>query len=227
MSGWWAAGAQRWRARFVRFSQAEVVIGAAIVAAWSMVGIGVTFANPVLGAVAAVVGVVLHLSATETGSHALALLTTTLVALLVIVALSAPDTAVSPLLFTLAGVSALAHSDLLRISYGRRRRARLDPAPVRNALGGTALAGVMALAGIGIAMILGDDPGRSWLWMPAAVAAVTAVSLALTVLPVRRAPEPSRVRWRPGDRMPPPIQPDLDPLTDQSGSWFQDPEPRV
>ncbi len=197
-----------WRTRLGRLDTPEVLLGALITAGWAagaavaVTGAGLTLLT--LGSAAGAVAVVLwlHLAAVDTGHHSLSWMSTGVTVLCVVLALARRDA--GALAFAAGGVLALTHNELLRLSYTRRREAVVDRGVPRGALVGLVASSTLALAGTGLAQAVSGGTGRSWLWMPATVGVLVLATMVLTVAPVRRAPAPSRDRWRPGDRIPPP-----------------------
>jgi len=204
-----AASTGGWRTRLGRLDTPEVLLGALITGGWAAgaavavtgAGLSAVTVGAAAGAVAAALW--LHLAAVDTGHHSLSWMSTGVTVLCVVLALARRDDAAA-LPFAVGGVTALAHSELIRLSYTRRRDAVVDRAVPRGALLGLVAAAALALAGTGLAQAVSGGTGRSWLWMPATVGVLVLATMALTVAPVRRAPVPSRDRWRPGDRVPPP-----------------------
>ena len=196
------------RSRLGRLDTPEVVLGALITAGWAAAAavaltgaaLSVVTLAAAAGAVAAVLW--LHLAAVDTGHHSLSWMSTGVTVLCVVLALARRDAGALP--FAAGGVTALAHNELIRLSYTRRREAVVDRGVPRGALLGLIASAVLALAGTGLAQAVSGGTGRSWVWMPATVGVLVLATMVLTVAPVRRAPVPSRDRWRPGDRIPPP-----------------------
>ncbi len=216
MSGGANPGGDRsapWRTRLGRLDTPEVLLGALITAGWaaaaalSLTGVAFTGAGltaVTLGAAAGAgaVALWLHLAAVDTGHHSLSWMSTGVTVLCVVLALAHRDAGALP--FAVGGTTALAHNELIRLSYTRRRGAVVDRAVRRGAMTGLIAAASLALAGTGLAQAVSGGTGRSWLWMPATVGVLVLATTVLTVAPVRRAPLASRDRWRPGDRLPPP-----------------------
>lgn len=195
-----------WGTRLGRLDRPEIVVGGLITGGWAAAAaLGLLGLAPAaLGgaAVAVAVAAWLHLAAVDSGHHSLAWMSTGLTVLCIVLTLARQEA--GPLVFAAAGVSALIHGELIRLSYTRRRRAVVDRGVVRGAAAGVTAAAALALAGVWLAVTVSGGTGRSWVWMPATVAVLVAATMVLTVAPVRRAPAPSRDRWRPGDRIPPP-----------------------
>ncbi len=163
-----------------------------------------------LGVVLAVaVAWFLHAAAVETGSHVSLWLSTAGLLILVVVAAAVTLQGLHPVLLAGAGATVLAHNELVRLNYTRRRRAEVDPEVFRSSSIAITLAGVLAVIGIAVANGLATGDERTWLWMPIATGAIMVVGLGLSLLPTWRAPEASRQRWLPGERIPPPPPQDL------------------
>ncbi|MDH4363616.1 MAG: hypothetical protein OEY41_07785 [Acidimicrobiia bacterium] len=198
----------RWRTRLGRLETPEVLLGALITAGWAagaavaLTGVGLTATTVGAAAGAVTAALWLHLAAADTGHHSLSWMSTGVTVLCVVLALARRDA--GALLFAVGGVTALAHNELIRLSYTRRREAVVDRGVPRGAVIGLVAASALAVAGTGLAQAVSGGTGRSWLWMPATVGVLVLATMVLTVAPVRRAPVPSRSRWRPGDRIPPP-----------------------
>lgn len=156
--------------------------------------------------VALIVAWFLHGAAVETGSHVSLWLATAGLLILVVVASSVTLDGLHPVLLAGAGATVLAHNELIRLNYTRRRRAEVDPEVFRSSGVAITAAGVMAVAGVALANGLAADDQRSWLWMPLATGALLLLGIGLSLLPTWRAPEASRQRWLPGERIPPPPQ---------------------
>lgn len=190
----------RWAASLRRV---EVVAGAAILAGWSAAALGGVVPVPV-AVVAAIGAIALHLAAVDTGSFSLLWLATGVALALITVAGRTLLAGADPILFTGAGITALAHNELLRATYAGRRGAIVDRQVRRSSTLGTVLAGLVALLAVGLAAPLADqDAQRSWLWTPLALGVVMLVLVCFTVGPTWSAPEVSKERWQPGDRLPP------------------------
>lgn len=197
-----------WRTRLGRLDTPEVLLGALITAGWAagaavaVTGAGLTVLTVGSAAAAVAVALWLHLAAVDTGHHSLSWMSTGVTVLCVVLALARRDA--GALAFAAGGVLALTHNELVRLSYTRRREAVVDRGVPRGAVVGLVASSTLALAGTGLAQAVSGGTGRSWLWMPATVGVLVLATMVLTVAPVRRAPAPSRDRWRPGDRIPPP-----------------------
>jgi hypothetical protein len=199
----WAHFEQRWRDRLSRFAVAEVMGGALIVVLWAGLATINTGSIPLV-VLAVGIGLWIHLGAVETGNHTMAWLSTGLVLVYIVIGLSSLPRDFGPVSYTLASCTALAHNELVRVSYARRRQAHVQEEVYVGSATGVALASLVAVVGIGLAEQMSRIAERSWLWVPAAAAALLVMVVALTVLPARKAPRARRQRWRPGDRMPPP-----------------------
>lgn len=204
---WWEgprglALRQRWRVRGDRFSVPEVIAGASIMASWALLA---TMATRwwVLILVAMAIGLWLHLAAVETGSHLMMWVATGLVLGFIVVADAALFRGLNAVSYCAAGVTAVIHNELIRLSHGRRRQAVVDVGVYQVVAMGLALVAVTTMAAMTVAQWLANGPERSWWWVPATAAALLVISGALTILPARNAPPHSRDRWRPGDRIPP------------------------
>ena len=180
----------------------ESMVAALIVTVWATLA---GLAGGTIGViVAVVVGWLLHAMAVETGSHVTLWLSTAGLLILVVVASATTFDDLPPVLLAAAGTTVLAHNELVRLNYTRRRRAEVDDRIFQSSALVVGLAGLLAVVGVAIAGGLESGGDRSWLWMPVATAALMAVGFGLSLLPTRRAPEASRRRWLPGERIPPP-----------------------
>lgn len=148
----------------------------------------------------------LHGAAVETGSHVSLWLATAGLLILVVVASAVTLDGLHPVLLAGAGATVLAHNELIRLNYTRRRLADVDPEVFRSSSVAITVAGVLAVVGVAAANGLSSGDERSWLWMPVATGALMLIGLGLSLLPTWRAPEASRQRWLPGERIPPPPQ---------------------
>ncbi|MDH3682863.1 MAG: hypothetical protein OEV40_23265 [Acidimicrobiia bacterium] len=191
------------RRRAVELAQPEVAVGITIVVGWAALALGPVVPAPVVLAVAAGVAA-LHLAAVDTGSFTLLWLATGTVLTFVVVAAQTSLSGVDPVVLTVAGFCALAHNETIRLGHARRRLAAVDRVIFTGSVIGVGLAGLVSLIAIGIAGPIADDPGgRSWLWMPLAVAVLVGLLVGFTIGPTWRAPDAARERWQPGDRLPP------------------------
>lgn len=154
--------------------------------------------------IAVLVGWFLHGAAVETGSHVLLWLATAGLLIMVVVASAVTLDGLHPVLLAVAGTTVLAHNELIRLNYTRRRLAEVDQGIFQASGIGTTIAGVLAVVGVAVTNGLASGDQRSWLWMPVATGALLAIGFGLSLLPTRRAPEASRRRWLPGERIPPP-----------------------
>ena len=202
----WDHWQQRWRDRLARFAVVEVIVGALIVVLWAGLATFNTGSIPVV-VMAVGVGLWIHLGAVESGNYAMAWLSTGLVLTYIVIALSSWARDFGPLSYAVASCTALAHNELVRASYARRRQAQIQPDVFVGSATGVALASLVAVVGIGLAEQMSRATGRSWFWMPATAGTLLVLVVALTVLPARKVPRADRQRWRPGDRMPPPPPP--------------------
>lgn len=192
----------------------ESMIGALIMTVWSAL---VGMEAGTIGLVAAlVVGWALHAAAVETGSHVALWLATAGLLIMVVVASASTFDGLPPVLLAAAGTTVLAHNELVRLNYTRRRRAEIDDEVFPTSALAVAAAGLLGVVGVAVAQVLGGSSDRTWLWMPVATGVLMAIAFGLSTLPTRRAPEASRERWNPGARLPPP----------PSGPAEHPPEPR-
>lgn len=182
----------------------ESMAGAVIMTVWAVL------AGQAAGTVGVLVAVIvawfLHGAAVETGSHVSLWLATAGLLILVVVAAAVTLEGLHPVLLAGAGATVLAHNELIRLNYTRRRLADVDPEVFQSSSIAITLAGVLAVVGIAVANGLATGDERSWLWMPVATGALMVIGLGLSLLPTWRAPEASRQRWLPGERIPPPPQ---------------------
>lgn len=189
------------RARFM--ATPEVALGAVIVVFWAVVATLTTLPLPLM-VLAVIVGVALHLAAVDSGNFVVLGAATGFVLLLIIASARSLLAEADPLVYALAGSSALVHNETVRIGYARRRRAVVDAGARVASVVGIGLATLVAVIGIGVSEPLAETVGqRSWLWMPAAVGVVALVIIGFAVVPTIGAPDAAKERWRPGDRLPP------------------------
>ena len=183
-------------------SDPESMVAALIMTVWA------TLAGLAAGTIGVVVAVViawvLHTMAVETGSHVTLWLSTAGLLILVVVASAGTFGDLHPILLAAAGTTVLAHNELIRLNYSRRRGARVDDRIFQSSALAVGAAGLLAVVGVAIVSGLQGGGDRTWLWMPVATAALMAVGFGLSLAPTRRAPEASRRRWLPGERIPPP-----------------------
>ncbi len=180
----------------------ESMVAALIMTVWAALA-GLS-AGTIGVVVALAVAWFLHAAAVETGSHVSLWLATAGLLILVVVASAVTLDGLHPVLLAGAGATVLAHNELIRLNYTRRRQAEVDPEVFRSSGLAITLAGVLAVVGVAVANGLATGDERSWLWMPVATGALLIIGIGLSLLPTWRAPEASRQRWLPGERIPPP-----------------------
>jgi hypothetical protein len=186
----------------------ESMVAALIMTIWSVLA---GFESGTVGVlIILAIGWFLHVTAVETGSHVTLWLATAGLLILIVVASITTLDDLPPVLLATSGATALTHNELVRLNYARRRRAEVDPEVFRTSAVALTLAGVLGVVGVALADAAGGTGDRTWLWMPAATGALMAIGFGLSLLPTRRAPEASRERWKPGERLPPPpsVRPD-------------------
>ncbi len=193
---------RRWLIRGQHFTKTEVVASSLIIATWA---IGATVAAGWLPLVLMAVGIGLwvHLAAVETGSHIMMWLATALVLGFVVMAGVTLFTDLSAVSYSMAGVIALAHNELIRLNHARRRQALIDEEVYFRAGTGMGMVAVVTVGAIAVAEPISERDGVTWWWMPLGIIILLATAVALAVLPARKAPPSNRHRWRPGDRIPP------------------------
>lgn len=180
----------------------ESMAAAVIITVWAALA---GQAGGTLGVVVAVlVAWFLHAAAVETGSHVSLWLSTAGLLILVVVASAVTLRGLHPVLLAGAGATVLAHNEMIRLNYTRRRRAEVDPSVFQSSAIAITVAGVLAVVGVAVANSLAGNDERTWLWMPVATGALLVIGVGLSLLPTWRAPEASRQRWLPGERIPPP-----------------------
>ena len=215
MMAWFERAGQRLLDAVVRHARLladpESMAAALIMTVWAALA-GLT-AGTVGVALAVIVAWFLHGAAVESGSHVSLWLATAGLLILVVVASAVTLGGLHPVLLAAAGATVLAHNELIRLNYTRRRRAEVDPEIFRSSALAVTIAGVLAVIGVAVTNALASGDDRSWLWVPVATAALMTIGFGLSLLPARRAPDGSRHRWLPGERIPPPprrpISPDL------------------
>jgi len=198
------------RRRLAALATPETALGCLIAVGWALAA-SVQILPPALVAVIVALTIGLHLVTVDSGSFSLLWIATGWVLLMIVVASRSVLGDVDPLWFTVAGVTALAYNELIRLGHARRRNARVDRSIALSSAIGVGLAGLLAVIGIGVSGPLAAVAGRSWLWMPLAVAVVAALAIAFVVGPTLGAPTAHKDRWKPGDRIPPRREPDPNP----------------
>ena len=138
------------------------------------------------------VGIVwtLHILAVESGNHVLLGLATSALLIVIVIASQATFGGLPPVLLAAAGATALGHSELVRLNYGRRRGAVVTDGVFGASGLGLALAAGIGITGVAAAEIAGRGVDRNWLWMPAAVAVLLGIGLALSIWPARNRAAP-------------------------------------
>ena len=184
-----------------RLKDPESMIGLFIATLWAV------FAGAWGGWVAILIFAViiwtLHVLSVESGSHVVLWLTTSAMLILIIIGSEATFGGLSPVLLAAGGATALAHNELVRLNYTRRRNAVVDESVfLASALGLGAAAGI-GVVGVALAQAFADGQDRPWFWMPGAVGALMVVGFGLAIGPLRRGNEASKQRWQPGERIPP------------------------
>ncbi len=157
-----------------------------------------------------IIGWLLHAGAVESGNHVMLWLSTAVLLTYVVVASEASFGGLPPAVLAVAGTTVLAHNELVRIGYGRRRRAVLHEQVFQASSLALVLCGALAVLAVAITDLVNQGSERSWLWMVAAVAMLFALGLALAIAPSFASNDASRKRWRPGARIPPQPLPQSD-----------------
>lgn len=145
----------------------------------------------------------LHAMAIESGNHVVLWLTTSALLIMIVIASQTVFGGLPPILLAAAGATALAHNELVRVNYTRRRDAVVHDAVFQASAMALAGAAAVGIVGVALAEIGADGGERSWLWMPVAVAVLLLIGFGLSIGPARRASEANTERWEPGDRIPP------------------------
>ena len=144
-----------------------------------------------------------HIPAVETGNHVSLFLATSWLLVVIVMASEITFNSLPPILLAVAGATALAYNELVRINYLRRRNAVIQT-EVHVAAGmAVGLASVIGIVAIVVSQMFAAGENRNWLWLPLAAVALMSVGFVLSIVPVRKANEASKERWAPGDRIPP------------------------
>ncbi|MGI9599267.1 MAG: hypothetical protein ACR2QK_24095 [Acidimicrobiales bacterium] len=193
-------------ARFVsdraeRLGDPESMVAAFIMTVWTVLA-SMWGGWPVILIFLLITGT-LHILAVESGNHVVLWLSTSALLMIIVIASQTVFGGLPPVLLAAAGTTALAHNELIRINYARRRNAVVHDAVFQAS--GLALtgAGVIGIVGVALAEIAAGGGERNWLWMPVAVGALMLIGFGLAIGPTRRATEASAERWQPGERIPP------------------------
>ena len=190
----------KYRPRLGLLGTVEVALGGIIMAFWAAVA--ALWTGSGLGlALLVVFSIGLHLATVDSGRHLLSWASTGWLLALIGVAGTRTFEDVSPLLYTIAGTTALSYSELVRLSYARRRQAKIDTDIYLQAALAMGIVATVAFITIALVQPVAAQSERTWLWMPAAVGAILAVVIALLILPTVRAPKAERSRWQPGERL--------------------------
>ncbi len=193
--------------RAERLGNPESMIGAFIVTVWTV--LAGMWGGWVVILLFLLVTLSLHAMAVESGNHVVLWLTTSAMLILIVIASQTVFGGLAPVLLAAAGATALAHNELVRINYARRRNAIVHDAVFQSSALALAGASLIGIVGVALAEVASGGGQRSWLWMPGAVVLLLVIGFALAIGPTRRATEASRQRWQPGDRIPPqPLAPD-------------------
>ena len=191
---------ERWRRRLDWYQTTEVVVASILVFLWAAV-VGVRIGGWIGLLVVAGMALWVHFATVESGNLPALWITTLLVLLLAVVSVTLLGSATS-LSVAAAALTALAYNELIRLNHAHRRGGVIAEEIYIGSATAMGLVALVTTVGMAIADALADDE-RTWLWLPASVGVVMAVVVALLLAPGRRAPTPSRQRWRPGDRIPP------------------------
>ncbi len=187
--------------RVERLTDPESMMAAFIVTVWSVLA-GMQGGWLVILIVLAVTWT-LHALAVESGNHVVLWLTTSALLIVIVIASQAVFGGLPPVLLAAAGATALAHNELVRINYTRRRNAVVHEEVFHASGLGLAGAALIGVAGIAVTTIASSSGERSWLWMPAAVGVLMLLGYGLAIAPARKASKASKERWQPGERIPP------------------------
>jgi len=203
--GRWENLQRRWQGRARRWAEPEVVAASIMMAAVAVAG-GAVSGSAVVVVLLSVVALSLHLAAVESGDLNLIWAATGLfVGFAVVVGSDLGD--LSPVGWTVAGLSALAYNELVRLSHARRRQAEIDDGVYGHVGAGFALVVAVTVAAVVLAQTSAStgSGGRAWWWMPLISVVLLVTAVVLAVLPGWGATKPRpQAPWQPGERLPPP-----------------------
>ncbi len=191
-----------WTRRRVEYQgDPESMVGAFIVTVWTV--LGAFWAGwPAILIMLAILWT-LHAASVESGNHVVLWLTTAALLVMIVIASQTLFGGLPPMLLALAGATALAHNELVRLNYTRRRNAVVHDSVFRASAFGIGGAALIGIIGVGLSQVAASGGQRNWLWMPAAVGLLMALGFALAIGPARRAGNTKVERWQPGQRIPP------------------------
>lgn len=187
--------------RVDRGTDPESMIGAFIVTVWTV--LAGMWGGWIL--ILILLGMVwtLHIIAVESGNHVVLWLTTSALLMLIVIASQTVFGGLPPILLAAAGATALAHNELVRLNYSRRRGAVVHDAVFHASALALTGASVIGIIGVALAEVARSGGERSWLWMPVAVVALMLIGYGLSIGPARKTAKANAERWQPGDRIPP------------------------
>jgi hypothetical protein len=202
---WFSTAGERlsaWAWQRVEYlTDSETMIGAFIVTVWTV--LGSMWAGWIGMLILLIVMLTLHGVAVESGSHVLLWIVTSALLVMIVLASQTVFGGLPPVFLALAGATALAHNDLVRLNYTRRRSAVVDDEVFRSAILGLCGVALIGIVAVGLAQVAAGGGERSWLWMPAAVGLLMALGFGLAIGPAGRGSPRKSDRWQPGQRIPP------------------------
>ena len=138
----------------------ESMIGAFIMTVWAILA---GMWGGVWGVlIVLAIGWLLHIAAVESGNHVMLWLATAGLLAFVVVASATFFDGLPPVMLAAAGTTTLAHNELVRLNYARRRRAVIDDSAYRASGSGLAIVGAMGVLGVAVADAVGSQDDRSW-----------------------------------------------------------------
>jgi hypothetical protein len=188
--------------RVKRLGDPESMVAAVIMVVWAA-ALSLQTGSLLVVLLLLAVALTVHAVTIESASHAGLWVSTGLLLFFVVMVLTFSPVGTLPVAFAFGGASALAYQQLVCLNAIRRRQAVIDGRLIEaNALAVLGC-GVVGLLAAGVADAVNTTEERSWLWVPAAVACLLLLGFVVTVLPARWSSAASRLRYRPGERMPP------------------------
>lgn len=199
--------ASRLEDRARRFADPESMIAAFIITCWTAIAM---LPFSLVGLVLLlVVTWLLHGLAVQTGQPAFLWMATGSVLIVSMIPLLGG--AFPAGVWAFAGATALAYFQLVSLNGLRRRQAEVDVTVFQISGIAIAASGAAGVLGVSLADAVAREGERSWLWVPASLAMLFVLGLAMAVVPTRFATATSRERWVPGERIPPaPVLPEDD-----------------
>lgn len=196
------------RLRSQRLSDPETIASTIIVAVIALptgiIGLaGGIVSGLIVMLIVLAVALAVHMTAVESGHYAMLWTATTMLLVLVVIGVEIIFQDGSPIVYAFGGALALAHNELVRINFARRRNTIVDDRIFSSSAIGVGAASGIGIVATGIAQVFSLGTNRTWAWIIVAFTVLTLVGLAIVIAPVRNATTRDKEKFVPGERIPP------------------------